>query len=93
MDRQKFLNRFQFDDKMIGDQQIDPKSLFEVTALISNRQDHLPLARDACFPQLICETCFVHRFQKSGAQGTMNFNRTTDNQTGQLIAFVGNSCE
>ena len=72
------LDTFQFDDKLVLDEDVNSVSTIEPNILVSYRSTQLELKGDSVATQLMGHALFVRRFEQSRAEVTVDFDGTTD---------------
>jgi hypothetical protein len=77
MDREKSLNRLEFDNQNLLDMKIDREAVWEVHALVLHRERDLASVSEAPQGQLVRQTSPVGRLQKPRTQMTMHFHGGT----------------
>lgn len=90
MDRRQSLNRFDFNNQVTFEDDIQSIAAIQANAFIEDRQRHLSSKRDAGLPQLQTETFFVCGFKQSGPKRSVHGNREADYALGQRIAVQTN---
>ena len=64
----QLFNRLDFHDYCVFYQQVDPVAAVQIDALVSDRERNLTQGVQATASQFVCQTDFVCRLQKTGAQ-------------------------
>jgi hypothetical protein len=80
MNRQKFLHGFQFQNDFILHEEIDLVATVQLQTFVFDRQDNLPLKAQSTKAELVAKALLVSRFQKAGAEVTMDLNRRAENR-------------
>ncbi len=88
--RLQAVDRLEFDDNEIVNNQIEPQSGFESFSFINHRQGDLPSNAHAGVPQLILETDLVDTLQQSRPQSGVHGERRVHNRSRSPIAFKRN---
>lgn len=82
MDWHDFFNSFQFYDHCIVNQKVESVSSIEPPAFVFDRKFKLSRKLNSGMLKFICEALFIHRFEKSGTQRTMNLDRSSNDPFG-----------
>ena len=88
MDWHDFINRFQFYDHCIVNQKVESVSNIESPAFVFDRKFKLSCKLNSALLKFICEALFIHRFEKSGTERTMNLDCSSNDPFGQLLVYV-----
>jgi len=80
VNRQQFLNGFQFQDDFVLHDQIDLVTTIRFQTFVVDRQDHLPLKAHLPKAKLVAKAFFVSRFQETGAEVAMDLKRCPENK-------------
>jgi len=88
VNRQYLVNRLEFNNDGIFDQQINPITAVNVYAPIDQRKGLLSLHRQALFSQFKSEARLIRGFQESGSKLAMNPNSRPDNLLRQLVDLI-----
>ena len=65
MNRQEVVDRFDFDNQRVFNQQINNVALCELNALVMQRQGDLAVISDSTKLQLVARACVVARFEQT----------------------------
>src|SRR6185436_10365303 len=79
------LNRLDFDDHRIFDQQVDSVAEIEYLATVSYGKRFLALDREPPGEQFVREKSLIRRFQQPGTEFFVDGNRGGDDSIGQRI--------
>ncbi len=90
MDWKELIDRFQFNDQLFTNQQINAVSAFDSYPLITDRQHALHHARHTPLFQLDSKTRLIGRFEQTRPQGFMYPQSSIDYAFGQIIQFFWN---
>ena len=82
MDGHQPIYRFQFDQQLPVDDEIDPIATVEADILIDDRQRYLPPEGQLIFRQLVGQTLLIDRLKQARAERAMHF----DGKAANLIA-------
>lgn len=85
MHRCKPLNRFQFYNKAVLDQQIYPKAFGQSSSLKNNINRPLPINFNASRSEAIGQNDFIRRFEQSGPNFLVNMKSTIDRNRSQFF--------
>jgi len=75
MDARERVDRFDFNDDGIGNDQVQPEPRIEFYALIDEGRFDLPANADVSQAQFVHETLLVYLFEKARAEGPVNLER------------------
>lgn len=82
--RQNRRNRLDFQDKLLGHDNIRLETVPDLLALIEHRNGDLSYERNARPPQLDAQTLFIDRFKQAGARVAMHLDGQSDDLFGQF---------
>ena len=86
VDRIDPIDRLEFHDDLIGDQQVDAVPGVDSEPSIRDRQSQLTLDVDLARREFVGQTRFVRRLEQPWAERSVNLNGCPDDLTGQLLA-------
>lgn len=82
------LDRFQFDNDAVLDDEIRPKPFIETQALIHDRYRDLPANIKLLRPQLVCEHRFVNRLKQTRPKSYMDVVGSIDDASGYIVLLA-----
>ena len=88
MDRQDLLDRFEFEQQAILDQNIKPKWLFEDKALVFDFDNALVDCGHLAQAEFADEALLINAFKEARPLKTMDLDGCTDGRMAQLIRFL-----
>lgn len=90
MDRQKSLNRFEFDDHAATYQKVQSQTGIKMNAVVNDPETDLPFKRHTCLVQFMGQTNLIYRLKQSGAEARMNAERTIHHDRSRPLCLAGN---
>lgn len=88
MNRQQFLDSFQFQDDFISHEEIDLVTTVQLQAFVLDREAHLPLKAQSPKAKFVAKALLVSRFQETGAEMAMNLKRRPKNRTCPRVSML-----
>ena len=85
MNWKELLDRFQFDDHAILDDNIEPVSTIQAQALVSHGQINLPRKRQSADVQFMAEALLVRRLQKTRPEFSVHINGGTNDCLSEFL--------
>lgn len=93
MDRKKMFDCLYLDDHQTLYEQVQPVACIQGQPFVGQRYPDLPSETQAPEPQLVNQTFFIGRLQKSGADRPVNLESSPDDQVREFVGlFLGVFC-
>lgn len=88
MFRQKRVDRFQFDNDQVLDDQVHPECQWNFEVLVHNVKTYLPSTVQPTKPKFMDEAGFISRFKQARPELFLDLDRGADDQTRNPVQFT-----